>query len=508
MLKIFRRQLAAVSSPQVLKEFKNQELIRTKGYVNGNWIESSERKTFSVNNPARATKKEDKIADVYAFDTKEFGDAIEAAEVAFHSFKKTTGRYRADLLQKLYSLMIKNEDDLAKLIVLENGKSYADALGEVRYAASFFQWFAEEAPRVDGDVISSANGANRIITLKQPIGVCGLLTPWNFPAAMITRKLGAAIAVGCTSVIKPASETPLSALSIAHLAEEAGIPPGVVNVLPANKTAEVGQFICEHPLVKKVSFTGSTNVGKLLMKQSSTTLKKLTFELGGNAPFIVFEDADIDKAVQGAITAKFRSSGQTCVCANRIFVHETIYDEFASKFVQKVKETTQLGNGLQESITHGPLIHERSLAKVQQHIKDAVEKGAKVLLGGNHRPDIGEFFHDLTILSDCTQEMDVAHEETFGPVAPLFKFSSEEEVLKLANNTEVGLAGYFYSPDISKVFRVAEELNVGMVGVNTGGISEAALPFGGVKESGFGREGSKYGLADYLTIKSLVIGVE
>ena len=504
MLKVFTR---LALSKQVLTQFKNKELLKFKGYVNGKWLESNDKATFKVYNPAQKDGQSDEIAEVYSFSPEEYGTAIEAAQTSFNSFKKTTGRYRSDLLLKLYDLMLKYEDDLATLIVLENGKPYADALGEVRYAASFFQWFAEAAPHVTGDVIQSANASARILTMKQPIGVCGILTPWNFPSAMITRKLGAAIAVGCTSVIKPASETPLSALLLAYLAHEAGFPPGVVNVLPTLETSMVGKYICEHPLIKKVSFTGSTNVGKLLMNQLSSTLKKLTFELGGNAPFIVFEGSDIDKAVDGAIKAKFRSSGQTCVCANRIYVHESIYDDFAAKFVEKVQQETILGNGLDENVTHGPVIHDRSLAKVEHHVTDALDKGAKLLLGGKARPDIGDYFHELTILGDVTEDMAIASEETFGPVAPLFKFKTEQEVLERANSADVGLAGYFYSPDISQVFRVAEELEVGMIGVNTGSISEAALPFGGVKESGFGREGSKYGLSDYLVVKSVVVGV-
>jgi succinate-semialdehyde dehydrogenase/glutarate-semialdehyde dehydrogenase len=494
------------SSQKVLASFKNPDLIRTNGYINGKWVPGSEGATFSVRNPALAPNNGSEIAQVSGMSLDDFNSSIGHAHTSFQTFKKTTGRFRSEILSNLHKLLLDNKEDLAKLIVLENGKPYADALGEIKYSASFFQWFAEEAPRVYGDIIPSSYPGSRILTIKQPIGVCGILTPWNFPSAMIARKLAAATAAGCTTVIKPASETPLSALLMAHLAELAGFPPGSINVLPSENTAAAGSLVCEHPLVLKISFTGSTNVGKILMKQSSSTLKKLSFELGGNAPFIVFEDADIDKAVEGAISSKFRSSGQTCVCANRLYIHEKVYDEFAEKFTKKVKETTVLGNGLAEGVTHGPVIHERSMGKVRSHIKDALSKGAKVLLGGKQRTDIGENFHELTILGNVTSDMAITHEETFGPIAPLIKFSTEEEVIRAANNTEVGLAGYLFSKDISRVFRVSEELHLGMLGVNTGLISEAAMPFGGVGESGFGREGSKYGVDDYLTIKGVVIG--
>ena len=494
------------SSSKILSSLKNKDLIRTQGYINGQWVDSSDNSTFEVNNPALASRAGAKIADVSSMTTKDYDTAINSAQDAFSDFKKTTGRYRSDLLMNLYRLMQENQDDLAKLIVLENGKPYADAFGEVAYASSFFQWFAEEAPRVYGDIIPSALADSKILVMRQPIGVCGILTPWNFPAAMITRKLGAAAATGCTTVVKPASETPLSALALAYLAEQAGFPKGSVNVLPSSDAAGVGKLMCENPTIKKVSFTGSTNVGKLLMSQSSSTLKKLSMELGGNAPFIVFNDADIDKAVDGAIGSKFRSSGQTCICANRLFVHESIYDEFASKLTKKLSEIVKLGNGLADGTTHGPLIHGKSMNKVRSHIEDATSKGAKVLLGGNKREDLGVNFHELTVLGDVTQEMDIFNEETFGPVAPLIKFKSDEEVLSLANNTDVGLAGYFYSSNINRVFKVAEELQVGMIGANTGAISESALPFGGIKESGFGREGSKYGIDDYSVVKSVVLG--
>lgn len=471
--------------------------LKTAAYVNGQWLTSS--KNFSVVDPATLKP----IAKVSSFGADQYNTAIESAHEAFLAFKKT-GRERANLLDKMYRLMSQNHHDLAKLIVLENGKPYADAAAEVLYAASFFQWFSEEAAHFSGSLIQSLIAANRIFAIKQPIGVCGIVTPWNFPSAMITRKLAAALAAGCTAVIKPASETPLSALALADLAEQAGFPSGVVNVVPLDDAAGAGQAITEHPLVKKVSFTGSTNVGKILMLQALKTVKKCSFELGGNAPFIVFADADIDAAVAGVMASKFRSSGQTCVCANRVFVQREVYAQFAEKLVAAVEKTV-LGHGLDKQTTHGPLIHERSLQKVQQHVRDATEKGAEVLVGGKHRPDIGPLFHDLTVLGNVTPEMQVFSEETFGPVCPLISFSTEEEVIQLANQTEVGLAGYFYTTNVSKTFRVAEALEVGMVGVNTGAISEAALPFGGVKESGFGREGSKYGIDDYTVVKSIVL---
>ncbi|KAG7664226.1 uncharacterized protein J8A68_002240 [[Candida] subhashii] len=503
---MFRRSYSTVtSSAQVLSTFKNPELLKTKAFINGSWVSSTSGEKFDVNNPALPLS-EGKIATVESMSDSDYNQAIDQARISFDKFKKTSGRSRAELLEELYNLMMKNQEDLAKLVVLENGKPYADALGEVKYAASFFKWFSEEAPRIYGDIIPSSNSKNRILAMKQPIGVCGILTPWNFPLAMITRKLGAAIATGCTSIIKPASETPLSALALGYLCEQANIPAGVVNILPSSDAAGVGKLITTHPGINKVSFTGSTAVGKILMKQAAGTLKKLSFELGGNAPFIVFEDANIDDAVVGAITSKFRSSGQTCVCANRIFVHEDVYEEFSTKLVAKLNETVELGNGLVDGVTHGPLIHDKSMKKVREHIEDATLKGANILFGGSKRPELGQHFHDLTVLGNVSTDMLITQEETFGPVAPLIKFSSEEEVIQLANHTNVGLAGYFFSNDIRRVFRVAEALNVGMIGANTGGISEAALPFGGVAESGFGREGSKYGLDDYLVTKSVVIG--
>ena len=401
---------------------------------------------------------------------------------------------------------MENADDLATLITLENGKPMADAKGEVVYAANFFEWFSEEAPRIYGDTIPSSTAGNRVWTVKEPVGVCGLITPWNFPAAMITRKLGPALAVGCTAVCKSPGETPFTSLAIAELGHRAGIPKGVVNVITAmSNTVQVGEVLTTHPTIKKVSFTGSTPVGKLLMKQASGTLKKMSMELGGNAPFIVFDDADVDAAVAAAITSKFRSSGQTCVCANRIFVQKGIYDEFAQKFAEKVRHF-KVGNGFAEGISHGPLIHNRAVDKVESHVRDAESKGAKVLVGGHKLPDLGENFYQPTVLSGMTVDMALASEETFGPVAGLFPFATEEEVVRIANASDVGLAGYFFSRDIQRVYRVAEALEVGMVGINVGLISDPATPFGGVKESGFGREGSMYGTAEYLVIKMVTAG--
>lgn len=402
---------------------------------------------------------------------------------------------------------MENADDLATIITLENGKPTADAKGEVVYAANFLEWFSEEAPRLYGDTIPASVPGNRVWTVKEPVGVCGLITPWNFPAAMITRKIGPALAVGCTVVCKSPGETPFTSLALAELAHRAGIPDGVVNVVTSlGNTPEVGEALTTHPIIRKVSFTGSTGVGKLLMRQCSSTLKKLSLELGGNAPFIVFDDAaDLDVAVAGAIASKFRSSGQTCVCANRIFVQAGIYDEFAAKFAAKVREF-KVGNGFDSGVTHGPLIHDRAVSKVESHVRDAEKKGAKVVVGGHKMPNLGGNFFEPTVITGVTTEMAIASEETFGPVAGLFKFGTEEEVVKIANSTPVGLAGYFFSRDVQRIYRIAERLEVGMVGVNTGLISDPAAPFGGVKESGFGREGSLYGVSEYQVTKMVTFG--
>ncbi|EGS17025.1 succinate-semialdehyde dehydrogenase-like protein [Thermochaetoides thermophila DSM 1495] len=471
-------------------------------YVNGEWVPAKSGKTFDVHDPATGKF----IGSCPEFDAQDTEKAIEAAAEAFESFRHLTGRQRSKLLRRWYELVMENADDLATLITWENGKPTADAKGEVVYAANFFEWFSEEAPRIYGDTIPSSVPGNRVFTIKEPVGVCGLITPWNFPAAMITRKVGPALAVGCTVVCKAPGETPFTPLALAELAHRAGIPKGVVNVITAlDNTPEVGEVLTTHPTVRKVSFTGSTPVGKLLMKQCSGTLKKLSLELGGNAPFIVFDDADVDAAVAGAIASKFRSSGQTCVCANRIYVQRGIYDEFAEKFAAKVREF-RVGNGFEAGVTHGPLIHHRAVEKVERHVHDAKEKGAKVVLGGHTLPDLGPNFFQPTVLTGMTPEMVMASEETFGPVAGLFPFDTEEEVVKMANSTPVGLAGYFFSRDVARVHRVAEHLEVGMVGVNTGLISDPAAPFGGVKESGFGREGSLYGIGEYQVTKMITVG--
>lgn len=483
-------------------QLKDQSLLKDKTYVNGEWIGAKSGKTFEVTDPATGKV----IGTMPEMDHADTEAAIAAAAAALPSFRKTTGRERSRMLRKWYQLMVDNADDLAKLITWENGKPIADAKGEVTYAANFFEWFAEEAPRLNGTTIQASVPGNRVFTIKEPVGVCGLITPWNFPAAMITRKIGPALAAGCTVVAKSPGETPFTAAALAELAHRAGIPKGVVNIVTAmSNTPEVGEAITSSKTVKKVSFTGSTGVGKLLMKQSADTLKKLSFELGGNAPFIVFDDADLDTAVTGAIASKFRSSGQTCVCANRLYIQSGIYEEFAKKFTEKVK-SFKVGGGYDEGVTHGPLIHDRAVSKVDQHVQDAVKQGGKVLIGGQKLPDLGSNFYQPTVIRDMTADMQLAREETFGPVAGLFKFETEADVVELANAADVGLAGYFFSRDIQRVYRVAEALEVGMVGVNTGLISDPAAPFGGVKESGFGREGSHLGIEEYVVTKMVTLG--
>ena len=467
-------------------------------------VRSSLARSFSLTGADPSTGK--LIGTCPEFDKADTEHAISVAASAFPSFRQTTARQRARWLHKWYQLMIENQEDIAKLITWENGKPMADAKGEVAYAAGFFEWFSEEAPRIDGDTITASVPGNRVFTIKEPVGVCGLITPWNFPAAMVTRKIGPAFAAGCTVVAKSPGETPFTALAIAELAHRAGLPPGSVNFISSlANTAEVGSALTGSPTVRKISFTGSTNVGKLLMSQSSSTLKKLSFELGGNAPFIVFDDADLDTAVAGAIASKFRSSGQTCVCANRIYVQRGIYEEFAKRFSEKVK-TFKVGGGYDKGVTHGPLIHDRAVSKVSSHVADAASKGGKVVVGGQALPDLGPNFYAPTVITEMNMSMQLANEETFGPVAGIFPFTSEKQVVEMANSAEVGLAGYFFSKDIQRVYRVAEALEVGMVGVNTGLISDPAAPFGGVKESGFGREGSRYGVAEYQGTKMVTSG--
>nr|POE77445.1 glutarate-semialdehyde dehydrogenase davd [Quercus suber] len=498
-LRVLRATYAMEHSVPPLND---KSLLKNQTYVNGAWIGARSGKTFEVTDPASGKV----IGSMPEMDKADIEEAIKAAAAALPAFRKTTARERSKMLRKWYDLMMENSEDLARLITWENGKPLADAKGEVSYAASFFEWFSEEAPRVSGDTIQASVAGNRVFTIKEPVGVAGLITPWNFPAAMITRKIGPALAAGCTVVAKSPGETPFTAAALAELAHRAGIPPGVVNIVTALKnTPEVGEAITSSNIVKKVSFTGSTGVGKLLMKQSADTLKKLSFELGGNAPFIVFDDADLDTAVAGAIASKFRSSGQTCVCANRLYIQRGIYDAFTEAFVKKVN-SFKVGSGYEEGVTHGPLIHDRAISKVQQHVDDAVQHGGKVVAGGAKLPDLGSNFFQPTVIRDMTNDMAIAREETFGPIAGLFPFDTEAEIVRLANDTEVGLAGYFFSKDIQRCYRIAEALQVGMVGVNTGLISDPAAPFGGVKQSGFGREGSKYGIDEYLVTKMVTLG--
>ncbi|TFK25993.1 succinate-semialdehyde dehydrogenase [Coprinopsis marcescibilis] len=479
---------------------KDPSLIKFQGLIDGKWIDAKSGETILVTNPAT----DEELGTVPEMGLDETKEAVAAAATAFTSWSRTTAKYRHDLLIKFFQLMTQHHDDLSRLITLENGKTLAEAKVENSYSASFLEWFAEESVRTYGEQIPSANPSVRNVVIKQPIGVVSILTPWNFPSAMITRKLGAALAAGCTAVIKPPPETPFSALAIAELADRAGIPQGVINIVTTQKNViEVGRELCENKAIKKVSFTGSTPVAKLLYGMAASTLKKVSLEAGGNAPFIVFDDANIDEAVEAAIFCKFRGSGQTCVCANRIYVQSGVYAEFASRLSERVAEF-KVGNGLEEGITHGPLIHVKAVEKVERHVADAVSKGAQVLVGGKSIPNTSFFIP--TVLSDVPADAAINSEETFGPLAALTKFETEEEVIKLANNTDVGLAGYFFSRDVGRVWRVAERLEVGMVGANTGLVSQAVVPFGGVKESGLGREGGPHGIDEYMNTKLIVFG--
>ncbi len=477
---------------------KDQSLFRQQCYINGEWVDADDGGTLEVTNPSSGSV----IGTVPKLGAAETARAIDAAEVAFQSWRKRTAKQRAVCLKKLADLMLENEEDLAKLMTIEQGKPLVESRGEVAYAASFFEWFAEEGRRVYGDVIPHHLPDRRIVVIKEPIGVCAAVTPWNFPSAMITRKAGPALATGCTIVIKPASSTPYSALALCELAERAGIPAGVLNVVTGS-SGQIGGELTSNSKVRKLSFTGSTEIGKVLMRQCADTVKKVSMELGGNAPFIVFDDADIDAAVTGAIQSKYRNAGQTCVCANRIFAHEDIYDEFAEKLASAVSEM-KVGDGLEEGTEVGPLIDVAAVEKVEAHINDAIAKGAEVAAGGSRHERGGTFFQP-TVMKHVKVNMDVSNEETFGPLAPLFKFSSEDEVTELANATEFGLAAYLYSRDIGRVWRMSEALEYGIVGINTGIISTEVAPFGGMKESGFGREGSKYGIEDYVEVKYLCV---
>ncbi len=478
---------------------KDPHLFRQQCYIDGAWADADSGKTVSVSNPATG----EILGSIPNMGTDETRRAIAAANAAFPGWRAKTAKERSTILRKWFELMMLHQEDLAKLMTAEQGKPLSESRGEIAYAASFIEWFAEEGKRIYGDTIPQHQADKRIVVLKEPIGVCAAITPWNFPAAMITRKAGPALAAGCTMVVKPATATPYSALAMAELAERAGVPKGVLSVV-TGAAAAIGGEMTSNPIVRKLTFTGSTEIGKKLMEQCAATVKKTSMELGGNAPFIVFDDADLDAAVEGAIISKFRNNGQTCVCANRILVQDKVYDAFAEKLAAKVK-TLKVGNGMDEGVTTGPLIDAKAVAKVQEHISDAVAKGARVLAGGKPHA-LGGLFFEPTVLSGVNTGMKVTREETFGPVAPLFRFNTEAEAIQMANDTEFGLASYFYGRDIGRIWRVAEALEYGIVGINTGLISTEVAPFGGVKESGIGREGSKYGIEDFLVIKYLCIG--
>ncbi len=480
-------------------QLNDTKLLQSKCYVNGKWVDAGSGESFAVTNPATG----DIISTVPNFGADETRAAIQAAENAYPAWRAKTAKERAALLRNWFELIIDAADDLATLMTTEQGKPLTEARGEVVYGASFVEWFAEEAKRIYGDTIPSPANDRRIVVVKEPVGVVAAITPWNFPIAMITRKCSPAIAVGCTVVIKPAEDTPLSALALAELADRAGIPSGVINVITGDPV-KIGGELTSNPTVRKLSFTGSTEVGKLLMRQCSDTVKKVSMELGGNAPFIVFDDADIDAAVTGVMASKYRNTGQTCVCANRIFVQSGVYDEFAKKMAAAVGEL-KVGDGFDDGVTQGPLINIEAIEKVERLVKDATQKGARVITGGT-RHELGGTYYTPTVLADVTTDMACATEEIFGPVAPLYKFDDEAEVIKMANNATSGLAAYFYSRDIGRVWRVADALEYGVVGINEGIISTEVAPFGGFKESGVGREGSKYGTEEFLEIKYLCMG--
>ncbi|WP_128113101.1 NAD-dependent succinate-semialdehyde dehydrogenase [Polynucleobacter necessarius] len=479
---------------------KDSSLFKEETYINGKWIKASSGDTFAVTNPAT----DELIAQVTNLSSGDSELAISAAEHALPAWRAKTGKERAQIMRKWFDLIIANTSDLATLMTIEQGKPLTEAAGEVAYGASFVEWFAEEAKRVSGAIPSTTWSDKRLMVLKQPIGVCVAITPWNFPIAVITRKIAPALAAGCTIVIKPAEPTPLSAL---ELAERAGIPHGVINILTAdaNQSIAIGKTLCASPTVRHLSFTGSTEVGRILMEQCAPTVKKLALELGGHAPFIVFEDADIDAAVSGAMSSKFRNSGQTCVCANRFYVHKKVQDTFVEKFAKAIA-SIKVGNGMESGVTQGPLIETAALKKVEKHVADAISKGAKLVTGGKASIP-GKNYYEPTILANVTNAMLITTEETFGPVAPVIPFESDEEVIKLANNSQFGLASYFYSRDIGRIWKVAEALEYGIVGVNTGLISNEVAPFGGIKQSGLGREGSVYGMDEYLEMKYVCVGL-
>ena len=485
-----------------LATLKDPSLLKTDALINGEWIAGASR--FAVHDPATGAKLTD-VANLGAQDAKA---AIAAANAAWPAWRSKTAKERSSILRKWFDLLMANQDDLGRIMTAEQGKPLPEAKGEVAYGASFVEWFAEEAKRVNGETLPQFDNNKRLLVLKQPIGVCAAITPWNFPLAMITRKVAPALAAGCTVVIKPAELTPLSALAAAELAQRAGIPAGVLNMLcaDADNSIAIGKVLCESPIVRHISFTGSTEVGRILMAQSAPTVKKMSLELGGNAPFIVFNDADIDSAVEGAFASKYRNAGQTCVCSNRFYVQGGVYDEFVKKFAAKVA-TAKVGNGFEDGVNQGPLIEEAALVKVQRHVDDAIAKGGKLLTGGKRLTTLGSGqFFEPTVLANASADMLCATEETFGPFAPVFKFETEQQAIDAANNTEFGLASYFYSRDVGRIFRVGEALEYGMVGVNVGILATEHVPFGGVKQSGLGREGSHHGMDDYVEIKYLCLG--
>jgi succinate-semialdehyde dehydrogenase/glutarate-semialdehyde dehydrogenase len=497
----FREASMLDSVTDLRARLKDATLLATKAYVAGQWIDADSGATFPVTNPARG----DVICTVPDLTRAEVARAIEAAAVAQKEWAARTGKERAQVMRKWFDLMMANQDDLGTILTAEMGKPLAEAKGEIAYGASFIEWFGEEAKRVYGETIPGHQRDKRITVIKQPIGVVGSITPWNFPNAMIARKVGPALAAGCGFVARPAAETPLSALAMAVLAERAGVPPGLFSVVTSTRSSDIGKEFCENPIVRKLTFTGSTEVGRILLRQAADQVMKCSMELGGNAPFIVFDDADLDAAVQGAMMSKFRNNGQTCVCANRIYVQSGVYDAFAAKLKAAV-EVARVGDGLEEGVQFGPLVNHAAVEKVQEHIADARAKGAEVILGGKPHALGGNFFQP-TVLTGVTDQMLVTNEETFGPVAPLFRFETEEEVIRKANATIFGLASYFYARDIGRITRVQEALEYGIVGVNTGIISTEVAPFGGVKQSGLGREGSRHGIEDYLEMKYICLSV-
>jgi len=489
-------------APSPLASLKDPSLLKTDGLIDGQWVAGHSR--FAVHDPATGAL----LANVANLGPQDAQAAIAAANAAWPAWRAKTAKERSILLRKWFDLLMQHQDDIGRIMTAEQGKPLPEAKGEVAYGASFVEWFAEEAKRVNGETLPQFDNNRRLLVLKQPIGVCAAITPWNFPLAMITRKVAPALAAGCPVVIKPAELTPLTALAAAELAVRAGIPAGVLNMLSADaaNSIAIGKVLCESDVVRHISFTGSTEVGRILMAQSAPTVKKMSLELGGNAPFIVFDDADIDSAVEGAFASKYRNAGQTCVCSNRFYVQEGVYEEFVQKFAAKVL-TAKVGNGFEEGVNQGPLIEEAALEKVQRHVEDAIAKGGQVLTGGKRLSSLGSGqFYEPTVVAGATPDMLCAREETFGPFAPVFKFKTEQEAIAAANNTEFGLASYFYSRDVGRIFRVSEALEYGMVGINVGILATEHVPFGGVKQSGLGREGSHHGMDDYVEIKYLCVG--